>query len=170
MSELDVLADTDFRERAIAAVEKFIATYGCPVARSQIAGLRQIAAHEPRLLPDFAGKQKMRADKRYLDSNQKNEHYAHESRFWELIVNLCNGTQPKHPWSLAQARDQALPGGLRVEKQAPGARLSKEEQAALKQRKDDRERWLRRWEQEHYPIFFQRFCAHYLYKMPPDAK
>jgi len=165
MPELDILADTELRDRAVGSVDQFAQERGCPVSRAQVAGLRQIAAQEPGMLPSFANKQKMRSDKRYADSGKKNERFVHESRFWELVAQLCNGTQPRQPWSLTQARDAALPAELRQQKQAPGAHLSKEEQAALKQQKDDRDRWLKRWEAEHYPLFFQHFCAHYLYRL-----
>lgn len=165
MPELDVLSDTELRDRALEAVDHFAREHGCPVSRAQVAGLRQIAAQEPRQLPPFASKQKQRAEKRYADSGRKNERFAHESRFWELVTSVCEGTPPRHAWSLKQTRDAALPARLREEKQAPGARLSKDEQAARKKAKDDREDWLQCWETDHYALFFQHFCAHYLYRM-----
>jgi hypothetical protein len=168
---LEIEADTDLRERAVAAVDSFVEKHGCPVARAQIAGLRQVAANEPGELVDFAENQRRRADARMqLARGDRQEHFAAEASFWELVRALCNGTAPKYPWSLTQARDQALPAGLRVEKQPPGARLSKEEHAAIKERKDRRDAWHRRWESGRYAAFFQRFCAHYLYHLARQEK
>jgi hypothetical protein len=159
----DVLADTVLRERASAAVDGLVQAHGYPVERAQVAGLRQVAANEPRLLKGFADKQKERADKRYQETRRQD--FEHESRFWELVADLCAGSQPRHPWSLAQEAEAALPPELRDVRAPAGGKQSAAEQAALRTRRDERQQRLQAWFAWAYPAFFQHFCAHYLYRM-----
>ncbi|MBA2224966.1 MAG: hypothetical protein WHU94_15960 [Thermogemmata sp.] len=176
MLEIDIAADTELGQQAKVAVEQYLRQHGeesyrssddWPIARSQISGLRQIAMNEPRQVAAFAEHQRKKAEAK-LETTTKEERRSEleaEIAFWDLIKGLCDGKQPRVPWSLTQARDQALPAELQEEKQPPGAKLTKEQQEARKQKREERERWLRQWESEHYPVFFQRFCAHYLYEM-----
>jgi hypothetical protein len=161
MAELDVLADTDFGDRAVAEADAFVKAYRHPVARTQIAGLWQIIANEPAQLVDFANHQRQRAEARDKPD---------EVAFWDLIKNLCAGTKPKHTWSLLQARNDALAlrADLAVPRQVPGARLGPEEREDLEKRKKAQKEWLAQWDKDHYPVFFRRFCAHYLHDMPPE--
>jgi hypothetical protein len=161
VTDLDVLADTTLRLRALDAAGRFIKEHDHPVSRAQVAGLRQIAANEPHLLPDFANKQKERADKRRLDS---------ESAFWALVVALCNGTRPRFDWSLSQERDGAVPAELRLEQLPPGAKLAAADHAARNAKRARLREWLDRWTAACYPAFFQHFCAEYVSQMPPEDR
>ncbi|GIW82518.1 MAG: hypothetical protein KatS3mg105_4325 [Gemmatales bacterium] len=176
MLETDIAADTELGRHAIDAVEKFVQANAAEfyqreddwlIARSQISGLRQIAVYEPTKVGEFAQhQQKKSEDKLQRTRNEeKRRELEAEIEFWELVRRLCEGKPPKCPWSLIQARDQALPDELREEKQPPGTKLTKEQQAARKEKRERRERWQRQWEREHYAAFFQRFCSHYLYEM-----
>jgi hypothetical protein len=176
MLEIDIAADTELGQRAIEAVQQYIRHNGeasyqgadeWPIARSQISGLRQIALNEPRQVAAFAEHQRQKAEAKHKTTTKEERRSELEAEiaFWDLIKQLCDGKPPKVPWSLTQARDAALPAELQEEKQPPGAKLTKEQQEARKQKREARERWLRQWESEHYPVFFQRFCAHYLYEM-----
>jgi hypothetical protein len=176
MLEVHIAADTELGERAIQAVELYVRQHAdssyrtpddWPVHRSQIMGLRQIALNEPLQVSSFAEKQRQKAEARLetMTNEKKRQELESEIAFWELIKNLCEGKPPKVPWSLSQAREQALPAELQEEKQPSGAKLTKEQQEARKQQREERERWLRQWALDHYPAFFQRFCAHYLYTL-----
>ena len=176
MLDIDIAADTELGQRAIEAVDRYLRENGvgpfreekdCPISRSQIAGLRQIAQNEPAKVREFAEQQRKKA-KAKLDTTTNEERQRElkaEIAFWELVRGLCEGKPPKFSWSLTQARDQALPAELQDEKQPPGAHLTKEQQAARKHKREQRERWQRQWELDHYAAFFQRFCVHYLYEL-----
>jgi hypothetical protein len=172
MAELDIEIDTDLRERAITAVEEFVRDHGTPVSRSQIAGLMQIAANEPRLLAQFAGNQKERAEKRAagLREGERKVELEAEVAFWERVKLLSEGKGAKCPWSLLQAREAAVPATLKLEKLPPGAALSREDRAKRDQKKRDLEEWERQWNLGHYAGFFRHFCAHYLYRHPPEKR
>jgi len=176
MLDVPIAADTDFGERAILEVEQYVKKHAAPqysgpeewpIARSQISGLRQIAMREPEQLKDFAEHQRQKVAAR-LEATTKEERKQEllgEIAFWELIKNLCDGKPPKTHWSLAQAREQALPPELQEEKLPAGAQLTKEQQQARKEKQERRKQWLRQWNRDYYAAFFQRFCAHYLYLM-----
>jgi len=181
MLEIDIAADTELGQRAIEAVGRYLKDNALgpfqkedewPIARTQITGLRQIAMNEPAKVAEFAKHQRAKAAERLEKTKQ--EERQHELKveiaFWELIPALCDGKPPKFAWSLTQARDQALPAELQDEKQPPGAQLTKEQQAARKEKREGRERWQRQWERDHYAAFFQRFCIHYLYEMSKRTK
>jgi hypothetical protein len=176
MLDLDIAVDTELGQRAIDAVESYVRDNAAgpfskeedwPVARAQIVGLGQIAANEPSKVAEFAEHQRTKSQAK-LEAT-KNEARQDELRagitLWELVRGLCEGRPPKFSWSLTQARDQALPEDLQDDRYPPGAQLTKEQQAARKDKRERREHWLRQWMTEHYAAFFQRFCAHYLYSM-----
>jgi len=169
-TDFEVLAETALRDRAVAAVDEFTRAHGHPASRAQIKGLRLIAANEPGELPKFADKQRTRAEKREAGARgERKELLAAEVAFWKLVGDLCIGRR-KEGWSLLLQRDADLPGELHVEKPAPGAKQSKEEQAAHKESKERRAAWEADWDRHACPAFFQVFCAHYLYRMPPERR
>lgn len=176
MLDVDIAADTELGQRAIEAVDEYVRKHAAgpfqeekdwPIARAQIAGLRQIAVNEPAKVAEFAEHQRMKAQAKLENTKKEERQRALEATiaFWELVKRLCDGKPPKFSWSLTQARDQALPADLRDEKQPPGAQLTKEQQAARKAKRERRERWQRQWSLDYYAAFFQRFCIHYLYEM-----
>ncbi len=176
MLEIDIAADTELGQRAIEAVDRYIRDNASgpfqkaedwPISRAQIAGLRQIAVNEPAMVGEFANHQrtKVQAKLDTTTNEKRRQELEAEIAFWELVRELCDGKPPKFSWSLTQARDQALPAELREEKQPPGTQMTKEQQAARKNKRERRERWQRQWDLDHYPAFFQRFCIHYLYEM-----
>lgn len=170
MTDLAVLTDTVFCERATETLDTFKSAHdpdGCPIERSQITGLRQIAFNEPRALRDFVESQRKRAEKRLQGLSPRDEDRRHrwqsEIEFWQLILDVCEGRQPKHAWSLAQELEQRRPEEYKLPALPPGARLSKEDN----QKRDAVKVRARAWEEATrsawYRAFFQRFCAHYLY-------
>jgi hypothetical protein len=176
MLEIDIAADTELGQRAIKAVDSYVRdnvsdsfqkAEDWPISRAQITGLRQIAVREPTKVGEFAEHQRKKAQAKLENTKQeeRRSELKAEIAFWELVRGLCDGKPPKFSWSLTQARDQALPAELHDEKQPPGAQLTKEQQAARKEKRERRERWQRQWERDHYAAFFQRFCIHYLYEM-----
>jgi hypothetical protein len=169
MPPLDVEIDTVLREKALQAVEAFVCQHGTPVSRTQIAGLMQVASNEPSLLSRFAGSQKNRAEKRA--AGPKTELTA-EIAFWALVQSLGEGKGAKCPWSLLQEREAALQHrpDLHLDKLPPGALLSREDRDRRDQKRRDREAWVRSWDREHYPGFFRHFCAHYVFRMPPEKR
>jgi hypothetical protein len=181
MLDIDIAADVELGQRAIEAVDRYVREHAVgpfreekdwPISRGQIAGLRQIAVNEPAKVGEFAEHQRTKVQAK-LDTTANEERQRElkaEIAFWELTRGLCEGKPPKFSWSLTQARDQALPADLHDEKQPPGSQLTKEQQAARKEKRERRERWQRQWEQDHYAAFFQRFCIHYLYEMSKRTK
>lgn len=176
MPDIDIAADTDLGQRAIEAMEGYLKSNAAQsyrraedwlIARSQIAGLRQIAANEPTKLGEFVEHQRAKAVARLEKTKQEERRKDLEAQiaFWELVRGLCEGKGQKFPWSLTQARDQALPASLHDDKYAPGAQLTREQQAARKEKGERRKRWQQDWELANYSAFFQRFCIHYLYEM-----
>jgi hypothetical protein len=145
-------------------VRDFCREHGFPVERSQMAGLRQIAGNEPGLLKEFLDHQRDRAQRRFQSSGQRNEKFAAEIKLWDLVGQLCAGRPPRCEWSLEQDASAAVPAELRTEKLPPGAKLSREEQGARRQRDAARDKFLAEWRLRAYPLFFQHFCAEYLYR------
>jgi hypothetical protein len=172
MPELDVEIDTDLRERAARAVEEFVGANGIPVSRAQLTGLMQVAANEPGLLSRFAGNQKERAQRRAtpMKEGDRKAQLLAEAAFWDLVKLLCEGKGARCPWSLVQAREAALPESRRLEKLPPGTALSAGEREKRDRKKKELEEWERAWDLGHYTGFFRHFCAHYLYRMPPEKR
>lgn len=169
MLDLDIRIDTDLRDRAVNAVEKFVNLHRTPVSRTQIAGLLQIAGNEPNLLAKFAGNQKERAEKRrdsLKDSDPKRQRFGDEIDFWTLIVGLCAGKGTQHEWSLAKQCESEIPAELRCKKPHPSA--PREERDSYQRTKSKQDTWVRQWNRDHYPAFFRHFCAEYLCHMPPE--
>jgi hypothetical protein len=171
MPELDIVADTELRERAIAAAADFVRHHGYPVARSQIAGLLQIAGNEPGRLSDFCGKQRERALRRKETTTraERQAHYQAEADFWSLVQQLAAGVGAKVPWSLRKLRDSAArPADCTVTPLEAGAKLTREQQAARKETERRARHWEQEWDRDHYPIFVRHFCAEYLHHKPPE--
>jgi hypothetical protein len=177
MLDLDIAADTELGQRAMEAAERYVKDNvqgplrkedDWLIARAQIRGLRQIAVNEPAKVGEFSEHQRSKVAAK-LANTQKDElkrKLEAEIAFWELVRGLCEGRPPnKFPWSLTRLRNQAVPAELQDDKYPPGAQLTKEQQAARKEKKEKREHWEREWEQGHYAAFFQRFCSQYLYEM-----
>lgn len=146
MIDAAIQIDTDLGDQAIHHARKFVTENveehlpnekAWPVKRSQIYGLQQIVACEPLNLTDFAKSQRDKAEKR--DPN------GAACKFWKLIDSLCSGSR-NPTWSLKKARDDALT-----------------DLDAFSKREQDRLR--RNWVRDFWPLFFQRFCAEYLYLM-----
>jgi hypothetical protein len=191
MQELDLLSDTVLRDRAIEVLDEFIHARDCPVERSQIIGLRQIAFNEFRSVPEFANKQGERARKQLKQAEEERADVLTrlsraageraemlESRrqkldekigklqghvdFWQLVKELCtHGKSPQH-WSLEKEAEGLLPAEFRLD-EAAVAGLSRQARRDYKER---RQQYLDRLKQQLAPAFFQRFCAHYLYRKP----
>lgn len=113
---------------------KFLQDSSLPVSTTQIKGLRQIAQHQPSKVQRFAQHQKTRADKKDKQD---------ESAFWQLVSNLCGDNAARIDWSLRIEAEKRMPEHLT---------------------KNERRSWLEKWNEDHIPVFFQRFCTHYLYR------
>ena len=62
--------------------------------------------------------------------------------FWDEVINRCSDLTPE--WYVRRESQCHLPKDL-----------------TKRQQKE----WLERWEQEHVPAFFERFCTHCLFRM-----
>jgi hypothetical protein len=165
---LDVLADTEFRDQAVRALDEFIQAHGCPVRRAQIQGLRQIAFNQPREVPDFADHQRKKAERRLEGLNPNSDRAARltdEIAFWDLIVHLSGSANtPAGRWSLYRLAEDQAPADCRVGKRPHGS-ASPEEHRAYREARQKSDTWHKQRVAEDYPAFFQRFCAHYLYRL-----
>jgi hypothetical protein len=133
--DIDLLAEGKLREQAVALLDDFIKTDGCPVSASQVNCLRELAAARPLTVKRLATHQRERAQRRGPKS-------AAEAEFWTFLEEVCEG---RKRWSLLQQAE---------------ALLTDEEKQGKKKREHTDEA-LRRLA----PPFFQCFCAHYLYRM-----
>ena len=149
MTELDVLSDTVYRKKAMEVLQRS----ALPVSTTQIKGLRQIAQHQPRQVQSFAEHQKTRADKKRR---------SEEGAFWQLVIALCSDNAAQGDWSLHKEAESDMPAHL---KNIPDRTDCKtlEERTQRNQRVSERRAWLEKWNADHIPAFFQRFCTHYLY-------
>lgn len=161
MRDVDILLDTDLADIAVQQASTFLETLpnqfdnekDWPISRTQLSGLRLIAANEPHRLAAFAGKQR----EKVKGNEQKAENAR---RFWQLVENLCNRNSPE--WSLEKHIGDQMPDELQEQRVEPGTRLTKEEQAERKRQKTMRDTWLDEHRRHIYPRFFGRFCAHLL--------
>jgi hypothetical protein len=152
--DLDIAADTVFRDEAVGALERFAGEHGCPVRRTQIEGLRQVAFNQPGGVRDFADHQRKKAERRQ---------FGDEIAFWDLIVRVCGSVNsPASQWSLHRFADEQMPADCRVGKK-PHPSAPPDQHRAHREAKQRSDSWYRKRVAEDYPAFFQRFCAHYLY-------
>lgn len=151
MMNMDLLSDTVYRNKAMEVLQQS----SLPVSITQIKGLRQIAQHQPSKIQDFAQNQKTRADKKGRDD---------ESTFWQLVIDLCSDSTERVDWSLRIAAESDLPMHLHL-KNIPSKQDCKTQADRTRRNQLMRERnaWLKKWDTNHIPAFFQRFCTHYLY-------
>ncbi|MEX1027454.1 MAG: hypothetical protein WD049_05535 [Candidatus Paceibacterota bacterium] len=165
MKLLDQLSDVTYRDRAAEIVDRFVDECRCPITRSQINGLRQIAIQQPLRVKAFADHQRQRAEKKHETASQ-NAKATLESQiaFWKLVADLCETN--KLPWSPATEVETQMPGELREENIPTKADCkSNEERGRRKQLKSSQKQWLDAWNNQHLPEFFRRFCIHYLYRL-----
>ena len=155
MTLVDLLSDTVYRQQAIRQLHQLLRNDNqFPVKPAQIHGLRQIARQDPERVKDFATHQRQRAERKCetasLNAQQRLEF---EIEFWTLIANLCNGTTVD--WSMIQERDSRIPANLQNRPE-----MSRRERREIGER---RKEWCERWDNEHIPAFFERFCTHCLF-------
>lgn len=176
MLNIDLYADGELGRRAIETVTAYIENIPqsykykkedeWPIRRTQIAGLRQIAANEPAKLSEFAEHQQRKAQAK-LEKVQKGRNQLESVvAFWTLVKALCvGGPANRVPWSLAKMREECMPEELKEEKLPPGAKPTPEQQTERKDKQRRRKEWQAEWDREFFGVFFQRFCIHYLYEM-----
>lgn len=168
MVEVDVLADTVFRDEAVRAIDEFTGEHECPVRRSQIEGLRQITINQHGEVRAFADHQRKKAERRQQGLNptsKKSAELGHVIAFWDLIVRLCGSANtPTGQWSLHRFAEEQSPADCRVGNKPHGS-APPEEHRAFREAKQRSDSWHKRRMAEDYPAFFQRFCAHYLYRL-----
>lgn len=164
MLSADLLSDTTFRDQAVQAVDRFVDDNGAPLRRTQIYGLRQIAMNQPGKVKGFAFHQRQRAERQYENASKNGQlKLQKEIDFWKLVENLCASSAAHGGWSLEQEAEVQMPTELRLEDNRPKSELTHEERSLRKQTKKKRREWSTVWMNQHLPLFFQRFCAHYLY-------
>ncbi len=173
MTLVDLLSDTVYRQQAIKQIHQLLGSNNqFPVKSTQIYGLRQIARQEPERIGDFAAHQKLRAQSRYEAENEKSnprdedlQKWETEISFWTLVSNLC-GDLPDH-WSVKKEGCTYLPQDLRNDNLREVQGTTQQEKQQIQQHnnriKKDRREWLKKWDNEHIPAFFERFCTHCLY-------
>jgi hypothetical protein len=156
---MDVLADTVLLNEAVRAAERFVREYGTDrgVKRTQVTGLRQIAANEPGRVGEFAKSQLERAQKRNASES--------EQRFWLVVSELCDG---KDRWSLEGCIEQLISARPKLPKVSGKITLEQQrERADLKRQIDQQQvewdREAKRLRVKLYASFFQHFCLHYIY-------
>lgn len=112
MLDIDILSDTTYRNKAVEIVTALVDRCGrCPLKRSQIHGLHQIADQQPLEVTKFADHQRERADRRHKNASESGKTYLqHEIDFWHLVVNLCDGHGEN--WSLMAEAENAIPDNL----------------------------------------------------------
>ena len=173
MTLVDLLSDTIYRQQAAQQLHQLLGNdKKFPVEPSQIHGLRQIARQEPEKIGDFSNHQGRRAQSRYDAENEKSRPRAEvlqkwetEVNFWTLVANFC-GDSPDR-WSVKTEGRGHLPEEFEDSnlREVPGAtpqETTKNQQHNNRLRKGQRD-WLEKWDNEHIPAFFERFCTHCLF-------
>ena len=161
MTLVDLLSDTIYRQQVAQQLHQLLGNdKKFPVEPSQIHGLRQIARQEPERIEGFANHQGQRAQSRYDAEDEKSRPRAEvlqkwetEVNFWTLVANFC-GDSPDR-WSVIQERNSRLPAELQNRPD-----MSRRERREIGERRD---KWCERWDNEHIPAFFERFCTHCLF-------
>ena len=159
MTILDLRSDTIYREQAIAQLDELLGDYGTfPVGRAQIYGLRQIARQEPDRIQKFARHQRERAERR-----QEGASLTAEIDYWNLVENLCNPSSPKSVFTDWQkhAPDELREENIPIRREG----MTHSDRAHRNQLKAKQKQWLEQWAEDHLPAFFERFCAHALYRL-----
>lgn len=174
MLNIDLYADGELGRKAIEAVTEYIKEIPqsyrkedeWPIRRTQIVGLRQIAANEPSKLSEFAEHQQRKAQAKLEKMRKGSDQLESAVEFWNLVKWLCEGGPANRvSWSLAKMREECTPEEFKEEKLPPGAKLTPEQQAERKDKQQRRKDWQAEWDREYFGVFFQRFCIHYLYEM-----
>ena len=155
MTLVDVLSDTVYRQQAVRQLHQLLdGADEFPVEPTQIHGLRQIARQEPERVEGFADHQRKRAERKCETASvNAQQRLEFEIEFWTLGVNLCKGTTSD--WSMIQERDSRIPVSLQNRPD-----MSRGERRKIRERRDE---WCERWDNEHIPAFFERFCTHCLF-------
>ena len=137
MTIVDQLSDTVYPNQARDRLDKLLQDMSrFPVKKSQIYGLRQVARQQPSRVKEFARHQRERAERRNPN--------APEIKLWNLVGALIDSTSE---WSVRVEGLKYAPDELR-DTNTPARR-----------------RWLNEWTIKHIPAFFERFCAHALYRL-----
>lgn len=158
MRDVDRLSDTTYRREAAKQLDRLLGDRNppFPVKSAQIYGLRQIARQQPDKVQEFARKQRTRAEKK--------RETAAEIAFWTLVANLCSLSTSA--WSVRKEARAYLPAELRDEHiPARQSGMTQEERRLRNQLKEQQREWIARWEAEHIPAFFERFCTEALYRI-----
>ncbi len=153
MTLVDQLSDTTYRKQAVEQLDQLVGdNEPFPVQRSQIYGLRQIARQQPGKVTDFACHQRERARHKHGK--------APEIAFWDRVLISVQGVTD---WSVHREGEKHLPAELRniPEKQEV---TTTEARSRRKQLRKQKKKWLEKWDHEHIPAFFERFCTHALYR------
>ena len=167
MTLVDLLSDTVYYRQAVDQLRRLLGNNSrFPVKPSQIYGLRQIARQEPGRVEVFANHQRERAERKSETASQNaQQRLEFEINFWNLVANLCGDTLGH--WSVQKEGIHYLPRELRDEnrREVPGStpqETTRNQQHNNRLRTGQRE-WLNKWENEHIPAFFERFCTHCLF-------
>jgi len=157
MKLVDLLSDTVYPQQAAKQLHQLLGSDNqFPVKSAQIYGLRQIARQEPGKVKVFAEHQCQRAERKCKTASPNvQQRLEFEIEFWTLVVNLCSGTATN--WSMIQERDSRIPANLQIQNRRD---MSRKERREIRELRDE---WCERWNNEHIPAFFERFCTHCLY-------
>ena len=173
MTLVDLLSDTVYRQQTVKQLHQLLGNDNqFPVEPSQIHGLRQIARQEPEKIGGFATHQRQRAQSRYDAEDERSNSRAEvlrkwktEINFWSLVANLCGDSSDR--WSVKREGRSYLPQELRNDnlREVQGATQQERQQIQQHNNRIKREQreWLKEWDNEHIPAFFERFCTHCLY-------
>lgn len=163
MSTLDLLSDTVYREQACERLDDLLDDrQRFPVSRAQLYGLRQIARQQPLEVREFARHQRTRAERKSKTASGQEADLDAEIDFWKLVGDLCDSTSG---WSVRGEGLEHAPAEHREENIPPKrAGMTPAERALRKQLTSGRREWLKNWDREHIPAFFERFCLEALYR------
>ena len=163
MTLVDRLSDTTYREQAVIQLDQLLANNDLfPMERAQIYGLRQIARQQPGKVGEFADHQRERAQRKHGNASDRAKlRLQAEIDFWDLVSALCGKSTD---WSVRKEGKGHLPEELRnIPEKQKG--MTKEDQGRRNQLRSQQQEWLRQWDNEHVPAFFERFCTHALFRL-----
>ena len=173
MTFVHLLSDTVYPQQAVRQLHQLLnGANEFPVKAAQIYGLRQIARQEFGRIGEFARHQEQRAQSKYeAEAGRRNprdsvlQSLQAEINFWTLVDNFC-GDSSNH-WSVRREGYCYLPSELRDEnrRKVPGKtpQETTQNQQYNNRLKSGQREWFQKWENDHIPAFFERFCTYCLY-------
>ena len=162
--DLNTLADSVFRDEAIAAIDR-LAANGLPDKkdfwRTQMKQLQLVARDEPLQVRNYA---KHQLEKQLTDK-QKNYRNPEVASIWETAMNCCEPSGVGSGWSIQSAAKPFFESGWSMLEMPIPKGASVEERQARNKLKAGQTAFIQQWTRDVTPVFFDFFCVEYIFRI-----